>query len=107
MARRPALASPGEPPSRPDPRGDRSGGVALWSPDEGGVARPDDRAGGYWLWAVTPCGADPRAVRVGARAPDAPGEGHPVAVPVRREKARSFSGCKSRPDRWSLHQVAA
>src|SRR5262249_31369649 len=64
---------PGEPPSRPDPREDRSGGVALWSPPESGVARPDDRAGGHRLWAVTPCGADPRAVRVGARAPDAPG----------------------------------
>src|SRR6478752_322205 len=30
--------------------------------------------------------------------------GHNVAV--RRGKARIFSGCKSRPDNWSLHPVA-
>src|SRR4051795_11348796 len=30
--------------------------------------------------------------------------GAPVAV--RRGKARIFSGCKSRPDNWSLHPVA-
>jgi hypothetical protein len=32
------------------------------------------------------------------------GSGLPVAV--RRGKARIFSGCKSRPDNWSLHPVA-
>ena len=29
-----------------------------------------------------------------------------VRVAVRREKARIFSGCDSRPDNWSLHPVA-
>jgi hypothetical protein len=29
-----------------------------------------------------------------------------VPIAVRREKARIFSGCKSRPDNWSLHPVA-
>src|SRR4051795_7332181 len=31
-------------------------------------------------------------------------EGLPIAM--RRGKARIFSGCKSRPDNWSLHPVA-
>jgi hypothetical protein len=31
---------------------------------------------------------------------------HGLPVAVRREKARVFSGCKSRPDNWSLHPVA-
>ena len=29
-----------------------------------------------------------------------------VPIAVRREKARIFSGCDSRPDNWSLHPVA-
>src|SRR5262249_43705423 len=74
-ARRTAVAPRGGPPRRPDPREHRSPGVALWSAPGGRDARPDDRPGGHRLWAVTPCGADPRSGRVVARAPDAPGIG--------------------------------
>src|SRR5262245_579559 len=53
--------------------------MALWSPPGDRVPRPDDRTGGHRLWTATPCGADPRAVRVSDRAPEAPDIGpHPI-----------------------------